>query len=974
MMESLEKMIDRARQRHFTDEEITRIAHSAGRMAQGCDVAEAIAASEGDLVNRAVTATLGRFPAVEGRSPNARPLAVELLQQSLRQAALAMALDDGDRYFTTLAEYQSVVWNAGLEPAFVESLFEELRDVVRARIGNKLYDAWLKIAARFFTANAAVGASCHAIINEVAAQVISEFPELANRFPDCEAKIRADLEKYLSHTALGLLDDGHHRVFRMLHTYHQAAARSRYGAAPVQAACDLLSDACRRHLAAGPTVEFLAELKRVTHFLVLSADLIDKRDAILNSVVETLYALHPDKANANGRSDVREMTKRDLWLVLEHVAFGTHPGGQQKMLDVMAEFNLTLFRFNFGARLIIDAYQLLLEACRRELSGGSLAVLEPHLHRACHYVAMSADLAEKQEPMLNSLAEELAARYPDYYNRHPTSKVYVTRDQEQVLHNIALGLLAGSHHLTVGRFSVFGEYLVHARFNEKMMLESFEMLEQACLTNLSGQSLARLIPRMRRVRQYLELCSMLAFKEEEIVKEVSEAVFNRYATEIDRFSSGREKVKRDLETMLHTAAIAFIPDGEKVLVRGLENFYENLLRSRMNKEMIELTYRSLAKATAARFPSHKNTYIPVLDSCATFLHVACDVAEHQDSIVAAAVEAAFAKYPEMTTRYAGARRRAEEDLELVVRRCALALVPGGEEPLASGMWRFLDSIMASRFDPEFLKLAYGELRKGVSKKLDRVSNNSLGAVMDKVIAAIDLFAELSQKEGTIVGEAVAALFSKHPRVAEMYSRARHKTTHDMAMVLRHGALLAVPGSEARFASLMRTLAAVTIKARFGDAFMQDAYQILLDGVNKHLSRAHRKLVGQAVEAARDYLTLVAGLGDQEEQILADSLDKLFRDRGRDLSSYPQAREHVRHDEQMILRSSALALVPGGEREHEELLSLMGVVCARGQFDRSLLLDAYKALGDSCTSHLKLGPVKQLVGAINKSAQTFARLN
>jgi hypothetical protein len=77
---------------------------------------------------------------------------------------------------------------------------------------------------------------------------------------------------------------------------------------------------------------------------------------------------------------------------------------------------------------------------------------------------------------------------------------------------------------------------------------------------------------------------------------------------------------------------------------------------------------------------------------------------------------------------------------------------------------------------------------------------------------------------------------------------------------------------------------------------------------------------------------------------------------------------------MILRSSALTLVPGGEREHEELLSLMGVVCARGQFDRSLLLDAYKALGDSCTSHLKRGPVKQLVGVINKSAQTFARLN
>ena len=61
----------------------------------------------------------------------------------------------------------------------------------------------------------------------------------------------------------------------------------------------------------------------------------------------------------------------------------------------------------------------------------------------------------------------------------------------------------------------------------------------------------------------------------------------------------------------------------------------------------------------------------------------------------------------------------------------------------------------------------------------------------------------------------------------------------------------------------------------------------------------------------------------ELAILTESLDKLFAKRGTQMAKYIDVKEQTRHDERMILRSAALSMLPGGEREHARLLELMG---------------------------------------------------
>jgi len=973
MHESLEKMIDRARQRHFSDEELTLVSRSASRMEHGCDVVEKIRTSERELLTRSVSKALQKFPNVEAENPAARDLITAVLTMGLRQAALAMALDDSAKYSKILVGLQRPIWDAQFEPEFVQNAVENLRDESMATLGKALgrqFDQVLKPMARFLTINAYLAVTKDAVLGEATEDILSLNPDLESKFADARRKIHEDLEKYLIYAAQGVLPDGQERIFRMLRTYHEAAARSRYGSALMLEATEALMDAARKYINPGPTVEFFSDLQRIVNFITLSADVVEKKDAMLEKVTETLYRRHPDKLKS--AENIKELTKRDMWVVLENCIYGTHAGGRERMLEVMSEFNLTLFRFQFGPRLIIDAYQLLLQTCRAELHGGALASLEPVLHKAIHFVAISADLAEKQPAMLEGLAEELAKKYDAFYGRRETAKIYVIRDQEQVLHNLSIGLLPGSKHLTVGRFSVFGEYLAHARFDEKMMHESTELLEAACMTNLSAQSLSHLIPRMRLTRRYLDLCSSLAPREEKILKETAEAILAKYTTFVEKYPDGVAKVSRDLATMLHTAAVSIIPDGEMALHRGLEAFYDNIIETRMDKGMLDFAYRALIKAVTTHLPSpHKDWLLPILETCTTFIHAAADVAENRETILTQSVDAAFAKHPDMEARFPGARRKAEEDFDLLLRRCTLALVPNGEENLADGMWIFCQSLFASGYGPKFITEAHAELRKVFGKYSDRPTNTAVGAIMDRVVATSAAFAELAEKEDIILHEATNVLYSKHPQIAERHRNAKAKTQRDMAQVLRHAALLGVPGAEKRFITLMRTLTEVITKGKFGAAFIHDAYEMLRGAADAHLPKHAKKQLARPLEVTRDYLSLVAGLGDHEDEILTESLDKLFAKRGTQMAKYMDVKEQTRHDERMILRSAALSLVPGGEREHARLLELMGVVVQRNQFDKPMLVDAYTALTDSCTARLKHGPVKQLVSTVQKSVQTFA---
>lgn len=87
-----------------------------------------------------------------------------------------------------------------------------------------------------------------------------------------------------------------------------------------------------------------------------------------------------------------------------------------------------------------------------------------------------------------------------------------------------------------------------------------------------------------------------------------------------------------------------------------------------------------------------------------------------------------------------------------------------------------------------------------------------------------------------------------------------------------------------------------------------------------------------------------------------------------MQSYRQARTETEHDQRLMLRSSALALLPGGQAQHEETVAALRTVTQRVPFDHAVMLDVYALLQQYCIKHLEIGPVQRLTEMLAQTAQ------
>ena len=647
MHESLERFIDRSRQRHFTDEEISGIACHANRLAMGCDVIEHLRPVETSLVQSAVAKTVDAHPDME----TAHPGITDLLQQSmlllLRQTAFAMAVDDNTRLCDMLCDLQAPYWHHALDSAVVEYALATLRDEVAASVGGqaaRALDTWLHAGARFFILNAEIGRHKDQIIASAVDALFHRFPDLDTRYADCRQKTAQDFEHVLRHSVRGALPDGDERVFRMLRIFHDAIQPAKFGAAFMEEAFELLTDQCRQHLHPGRSVELFTQMRVVTDFITLSADLADHLDTIIHTSIDRLCQAYPEQMSAD---DMVEKGKRDERLILEHCAYATHLGGQDEFIHVMSGFYGTLTQFNFGSALIGDAFKILLETCRTTLRARSRAHLLPVLHRASHFIAIAADLAEHREALLTQVTDDLETAFGDYFGAHPYAKSLAMRDHDLLLAALALCLLPGGKDVAAGRFASFGEMLLRHQFDPQLIATSFDLLEKTCMEMLSSHALALLIPHWHRVRQYLDVCVAMASQEAELIDEACQVVYTHFATEVDSFENGSAKTAQDLRALFRTAALSAVPGGDAHLVRGLSAFTAHLATAPMPQAMMDTAVSNLLQAAEQRLPETQRTWLmPVLEACYAHTHLAVALSTVLDQAVDDAMDAVLARYPQ----------------------------------------------------------------------------------------------------------------------------------------------------------------------------------------------------------------------------------------------------------------------------------------------------------------------------------------
>ena len=232
-------------------------------------------------------------------------------------------------------------------------------------------------------------------------------------------------------------------------------------------------------------------------------------------------------------------------------------------------------------------------------------------------------------------------------------------------------------------------------------------------------------------------------------------------------------------------------------------------------------------------------------------------------------------------------------------------------------------------------------------------------------------AELTERLDDILNTCIDALYQKYPNHLQQFRDCREKTYRDMQFVMRSTLLSLIPGGEEVLAHVLQQLTEVLFDAHFGGQFMWDAYNGLAASVEAHLQHGDKSALVDALGTTRDYIALMADLAEKEETILNESMQALYDKHQGQMQAYRNAREATLHDQRIILRSSALALLPSGQAQHQDIIEIMRTVVQSAEFDQTLLVDGYELLQQSCARHLQFGPIQQLAQILDESVRRFA---
>ncbi len=247
----------------------------------------------------------------------------------------------------------------------------------------------------------------------------------------------------------------------------------------------------------------------------------------------------------------------------------------------------------------------------------------------------------------------------------------------------------------------------------------------------------------------------------------------------------------------------------------------------------------------------------------------------------------------------------------------------------------------------------------------------LAPTLDQTIAAVTLMAAIAERIDDILQSSTESLYQTYPDHIQQFRAVREKTRRDMQFILRGTTISIIPGGEEVLAHALQKLTEAMFDRHFGGQFMWDAYEGLARSVEAHIQHDAKHMLIDALHATRDYIALMADLAEKEEHILNESMQALYDKYPDQMKGYRNAREATIHDQRVLLRSCALALLPAGVAQHQDMIEIMRTVTQSAQFDQSIMFDGYEFLQQSCMRHLQIGPISQLTQMLDQSVRLFA---
>ncbi len=961
--EPMEATIDYLRNRHLTDEEITRAAAHPRRMDLGTQVVDWLRSNEEGLVTAALEEGMGALKSANGTRADIMTTLRQTATMVARQAALAMAIDNGERYYMMLADLQATFWVSKIEHGALQQTLETLRLKAARDLGGargQLYSAWLKVGARTLALTARLAHHKDEILDAVVDQIAAT-PNVASA-----ADHRHLLERVLLYSVQANMPNGGEAFYKLLRS-PILACTERHDAPPLHSeAGRLLHDTTRRQaLKTVLSSEFFNCLRLATRLLDATTDVRHKIDAATREAIGRWLGRFP-KSSLNS-DEGRTTAESLLHFLTQQALLSCTYGAIPDVIQNMTDFEMKITHLKLNGNEMADLFQTYFDVARDTFGGVTLGVAEENLRRICHYAVYVADLSENRDEALRSAAEKHERKFVDRYPIKPATE-YMVRDQEFMLANIGIGTLPGGGYWSIGRFQIGLEYFLAAKLDPEMMIESFNLLELEARQRFRGSTNAIFLPAFKRIRRVYEAAFAMQDVIDRILNEAAETVFQKFGAEVDKWEDGRNKTYREMRAMLHTSMISEMPNGEIPYIRGLESFMQGYIELKMDPAMVTTTFSALTKAVAANLPKpHKDWVVPILQRGEAFVHVVLELANVEDPIVATPIHEMFSKMPpEYRSQHYGMDAYAVEDLRRVLRFSALGTLPNAQHRVIDGFNLYADVLLDCNFGAEGMNLYFEGLRKHAGKMMERNAHKTIAPVLDKALTMCVQAAELAPNLDAILDTVASQLASRHPVSAENMS----DFTGYMRGVLRRSVSMAltlqIPDADAWMHHFLREEAAALRHTRVDATVVHDAFDLLDKAIQETGSRNVRKVLQKPLATIRDHLTLLVEINNAEASIVQETTDRVFNARGPEFGQMRHAREHGAYDERELLRLCALGGLPGSSRYLEAEIERLRHVAMIYGIDKNHLKEALEALLEGCKTRVTKGAAKELRTTLQKS--------
>ena len=962
---ALEAMVDGIRSRPFTEEELLNLQACAEEMSLGCDVLARLRTVEDDLLHSALTAQVPGASVADLET--LRRILRRPLEDVLRQGAFAMASGEGELFCTTMCEHQKTIWHSGLAGSALFTVFEALRDRAGLEFGgeaSRRYDRWLEVAARFLVASAEVGKASGRILDAALEAAQEATGSGANLWKKDPSVARRELEALLLCSVRAILPDGDQRFFAGMRSLHANLRGAGLDHDFAEAVGTRLVAASREALGEAGSFELLEHLTSAVDFAVMSADVHDLGSGIVQRSVARLFERHPDRPSTE-----KEGVEAEQAAHVERCLLGSLPGGRSTFLRELGEVQQTIDRVKPGGDFVADAFDLLLHECEGALGVRSRAMLLPMLERTSHFVAVAADLADRRLEIVSTIADRIVEEFPAAFRENPVDEAVLVRDLQFLIANLATGILPGSDPSVAGGLEAGVEVLTSVNLDGAIVQRAWDALDEALSKKLSPRSAALLAPRWRAVRSALDGRLHLRACEDEVLDAALTRVEQEAPGATSRLEGGSAALRHSLRGGLRAACTAELPASRPRLVREMERLGAVIHAGKFPGRALAAGYGGLVAALDSHAAGSFTSGLQArLERCQSYLELCDGLSSSLDGICDAAASAGLAAAPDVDKRIPSARRLVSDDLRRIVRLCALALVPGGEGRLADGILRYGKRLEGDGFGAAFLRAACRELVAASERSLEARLARSLLPTLAPVEEAVVSMAALSEAGSATIDRWTLELAAAKAGDADAWRVRLHWA---MGFVSLHAAVVDVPGGSERFADALRLVSA---SLDFGTDDSELLWRAF-DGLRERLVGPVFAIDGgsaRALESARDYSAIGAGLAAHQERIVGDSLDSVSSTRPNLMKSSPHARERIRFDQRALLRASAISMLPGGEGQHRELTARMLVATDRSDFDRELLRHAYRTLREHAVRHLRVGPVEGFGAVLDRTAETVLR--